>query len=452
MLTKNIELFKIGDEYHLFNCLNSAIITMDKSTANKIKKSLKSNVLTMFSSEEVKLLENEGFLIEKMFDKNQPMAKRQNYLLSKHLLNKSRLKIEFALTNKCNFACPYCFEKSQINQKETANKALKKDTVDKLVRYIENSLNADVELLELVYFGGEPSLEKEIILNLNKTLAQLCVGKKIKFEYLLITNGFLLDADFIKKIKPNECRFVQTTLDGEKECHNQRRTNRNKINTFDVIVQNVNTLIENKIKTVIRLNVDKENVASIKKLLEAFWNIFDIKNKEFISIDIARVFGSDISYSLSEYEKIRACLLQLAFEKEIYKPSLSGAKLSAFCIAETLGKDISLDIYGDIYQCWDNIFDESKKVSTLNAFLAGNNTRETLALFEDVSLVNINNGKCFNCKYSDFCHGLCPQVRRRILHKEEENIYEHNKCKKIIRNRIKNEIKLVAKENKITTN
>ena len=71
-------------------------------------------------------------------------------------------------------------------------------------------------------------------------------------------------------------------------------------------------------------------------------------------------------------------------------------------------------------------------------------TDVTLDFIENLSLENVNNKECFKCKYCKYCQGLCPAIRRSILNGIEENIYKDDLCKKIIRERLENEISFIG--------
>ena len=220
------------------------------------------------------------------------------------------------------------------------------------------------------------------------------------------------------------------------------RTNINKINTFDTIIENTNLLVSNKFYTVIRLNVDKTNYKSVSNLLSKLKNLVSEKYfGEYLTVDIARVFGSDKSFDLYEYEDIRQELFNIASANKLIKINLGCKDLTTFCIAEGLSDDLVIDFKGNLYRCWNNVFNTNHRIGTIDELKLRNYnpyeiTNITLEFVNKLSLNRVNGGKCFDCEFCKYCHGLCPAVRKSIINGEERNIYKNDECKEIIKKRL----------------
>lgn len=442
-LTKYLYDAKIGQYHYWLNLNNSALLELDKNVQKKIEAFKKNGDVSIFSAEELEILTELEFLVPKDFDDKIKYINGITYNVSKYNNHKDSLKIDFALTNKCNFCCPYCFEKEELNKcDKDISKHLTQTAAD-LLKYISVSLSRGVKNLEVVFYGGEPTLEKEFVLNFIKDVQTLCDASNAKFEYVFVTNGFLFDEDFINKLNPQTCKFIQITLDGEKEFHNSRRTNFNKINTFDTLIYNINNLVSKKFKTVIRLNVDKTNYQSIKSLLKSIDDLCKYNTDEnYLSVDIARVFGSEFSFDLFEYERVREELVDIAVDKSLMLFRIGAKPLTTFCIAESLSNDLVVDCFGVLYRCWNNVFNNDYKIGTIKELLARDcdpyeTSKQTIEFVEQYSLEKVNKGKCLDCIYCKYCQGLCPNIRRAIFNGEERNIYKNNECKTIIKKRLK---------------
>ena len=431
-LTKYIYDVKIGDFHYWLNLNNAALIEVDQEAYKKLCEFKKNRDSSIFSEEELNMLKEQEFLVPKDFDGNIKNINGITYNISKYNNHKNTLKIDFALTNKCNFCCPYCFEKEELNKCQASTTKSLKETATDLLKYIEIMLAQEVKSLEVVFYGGEPTLEKEFIIDFIRDVKDKCNKVGATFEYVFVTNGFLFDEDFINKLSKEDCKFVQITLDGQKEFHNSRRTNFNKINTFDTLIKNINTLVDKKFRTVIRLNVDKTNYKSVENLLKEIDKLCNYnKTENYLSVDIARVFGSDTSFDLYEYEEVRKVLVDIALDKSLIILRMGAKPLTTFCIAESLSNDLVVDCFGSLYRCWNNVFNEDYKIGTLKELLARDcdpyeTSKQTLEFVEKFSLEKVNNGKCLDCIYCKFCQGLCPNIRRAILNGEERNIYKNN--------------------------
>lgn len=448
-LSKYCELFEFDDKKYLFNFNNGSLIELDNESILKIKKAINLNQYE-FREEEINILASQNFLVEDNFDENQKNINKITYSISKYNNDKTFLKVDFALTNQCNFNCPYCFEKDNLCKIGINNENKLSETGELLLTYIEKKLIKGVTYVEIVFYGGEPTLEKNFIINFINKLDLLCNKYNAEYKYVFITNGFLFDENFILELDNSHCKFIQVTIDGEKERHNTRRTNVAKVNTFDTIVENINKLVKNGFHVVIRLNVDKESFSSIKRFLI---NIENLIPKEYfgkyLSVDIARVFGCCGAYDLYEYENYRKELVDISIDKNLIKPRLNCKDLTTFCIAESLSNDLVIDFKGNLYRCWNNVFDESFKIGTLDNLLQRDcnvfeTSERTLEFVSNLSLDKVNSGKCFECKYCKYCQGLCPAIRKNIIHSIDRNIYNNEECKQIVRKRVEQLIKYIG--------
>ena len=451
VLSKYADLYSINNKNYLFNLNNGAVIELDTKEFSIINGIMNFKYkIDVLNEKEKTLLEKFGFLVSEEFDKKQSLINHLTYSISKYNNHKNKLKIDFALTNKCNFCCPYCFEIANLNKSRIEIEKLLRNTSNYLYKYIKYNFDNEVKELEIVFYGGEPTLERNFIVEFIKRIQLLSKNYNVDFRYTFITNGFLFSKDFINKLDNKGCKFVQITLDGEKEYHNKRRTNINKINTFDTIINNINQLIKNHFYVVIRLNVDKNNFESIKRLIDNVQNLFDIKeNGEYLRFDIARVFGTKDSYNLMEFETCKEILSSKLLQLHLIDIRINCNALTTFCSAESLTNDIVIDFKGDIYRCWNNVFDENYKINTIKNLLENKcdpyeNSDNTIEFVETLSLENVNNKKCFSCKYCKYCQGLCPAVRQSIMNGDEMNIYNNQRCKELIKRRIKQSLQNIG--------
>ena len=447
--SKYMEIFKINNKNYIFNLNNGCLIEVDDSTIGKMelfKNGYQEDILN--DLERQTLIDNQ-FLVSEGFDEKQEKINHLTYSISKYNNNKDFLKVDFALTDKCNFNSPYCFECNNLSRNHEHNCKSLIETGNELYSYISKFLEKGIKKVEIVFYGGEPTLEKDFVADYIKRIYLLCKEYNTSFQYVFITNGFLFTKDFSDRLPKDCCKFIQITIDGEKEFHNQRRTNLAKINTFDKIIENVNQLISNRFYVVIRLNIDKSNFESVLKLVDGLEKFIDLNNKKYLGFDIARVFGNDNSFDLDEFETFREVLTNKLLRKGLIKPRLSCKALTTFCVAESLSNDLVLDYKGNLYRCWNNVFDDKYKINTLQ-YLINNNldpleySKVTLDFIENLSLENVNSSECFKCKYCKYCQGLCPAIRKSIINGEEKNIYKGGVCKEIIKERIKNEISFIG--------
>ncbi|MBQ7579098.1 MAG: radical SAM protein [Clostridia bacterium] len=424
---------------YIFNLNNGALLKISKNVANNLQSRRIEGVL---AKNEIELLKKYDFVVENSFDKQQSLKNQLTYSVSKYNHHKDSIKIDFALTNKCNFCCPYCFEKQELNKNCCTKENDLQQTGEKLFSYIKFKIKEGIKNLDIVFYGGEPTLEAQYVIKFIKRVLTLCKSKNVNFHYVFVTNGYLFNEKLISKLDPSYCKFIQITLDGEKEFHNNRRTNCNKINTFDIIIENIKSLLNYGFYVVVRLNVDKTNYKSISSLLTNLKNI--INNTFFgklLTVDIARVFGSENSFDLLEFEDKREELYEIAKSNNLVSTNLGCKDLTTFCIAESLSSDLVIDQTGRLYRCWNNVFNEKHAIWSIDDLKNHNydpyeTSAITLEFVNELSLLNTNHGKCFDCEYSKYCGGLCPNVRKLIKEGKERNIYKNDDCKLIMNKRI----------------
>lgn len=133
-------------------------------------------------------------------------------------MNKPGTKIVIlTLTNHCNLACTYCYEH---------NKEVQKMSWETAKRIVDMEMNADdgSQFVCLYYFGGEPFLQFDLIQKIHHYM-QSNTWKKGWFGFST-TNGTLVHGELQQWLRDNASSMeVYLSLDGDREMHNQNRSN-----------------------------------------------------------------------------------------------------------------------------------------------------------------------------------------------------------------------------------
>lgn len=121
----------------------------------------------------------------------------------------------FDLTNKCNFRCLHCFNRS--GESYVVKEELKDQEV---LKFIKDA--AKMKPFNFCFCGGEPILRKRV----------LCEGAKILSKtgsmVSLVTNGSLVTQEIAKELFESGVNNVQVSLDGAKsETHERLRQYKN---------------------------------------------------------------------------------------------------------------------------------------------------------------------------------------------------------------------------------
>jgi uncharacterized protein len=145
----------------------------------------------------------------------------------------TRLSVVIAMNLDCNLACPYCFEGSRRGKHYMSEQA-----AEEVIRFIDNRLNG-IEELRVSFYGGEPLLSSELVLNMSKRLHAICTEKGIKFATSMTTNGTLLTPEIIGRLKPYGLESAFITIDGPEEIHNVSRPFATGKGSFAPIIENI---------------------------------------------------------------------------------------------------------------------------------------------------------------------------------------------------------------------
>ena len=127
------------------------------------------------------------------------------------------------LTDGCNLACRYCYvhQDTNVMSTEVAHAA-----AELAARSGENC--------GLIFFGGEPLLYKDRILDTVQYAESLRANGAGPFHYKVTTNGTLLDDAFLESSRRYEI-FVALSFDGVRAAHDRNRVTKDGRGTFDAV-------------------------------------------------------------------------------------------------------------------------------------------------------------------------------------------------------------------------
>ncbi len=391
------------------NTKNEKIIFNTKSgTVSKFNlktfQNLKNND---FSNEEyLPLLIEKGFVVNKYLnEENVVIFNEFSEILNDH---SPSLQIVIAPTMNCNLKCIYCFE-------EGCDKSFTMDEhiQENFIEYVKNKIhcNSSLKKIHVRWFGGEPLLKVETIVNLSKKLTTLCAENNIEYSAHITTNGVLLTKDIAKKLKDCKISTCQITLDGtEKQyCYYKNATPKQ----FKQVIQNIIDTCD-ILAIEIRLNADYNNYEDLKKLTKYLLIDHNLKNK--ISVYLAEIKSvcENTSYSKEEslnkkttynlHTDFNNFLKQEINLQKIRIPIISPKKCYCSYMKHSnmvVGPD------GSLYRCEHLIGQKDKVIGNCNFGLFYNNF--------DLNEFNYRHPKkCLNCSIFPVCLSGCRDERKHI--------------------------------------
>jgi uncharacterized protein len=149
----------------------------------------------------------------------------------------------FIITRKCNFACRYCFAEAERSG-EIGNSVMSKEVAREALNFIV-SASRGRKSLEIDFFGGEPLLGFDTIVDTieySKTLAQ---ELDKKFLFSLTTNASLLTSEIIDYLNRENISLI-LSLDGNKSVNDTFRVKRNEEGTFDEVFKNIKGVLSKR--------------------------------------------------------------------------------------------------------------------------------------------------------------------------------------------------------------
>lgn len=356
----------------------------------------------LWSNDEEKLREmaKNGFIVESD-DKEQYLKKfdeiRKNF--------KDYLNITFVPTNFCNFNCPYCFEKNKKYK-------MTDSVLEKSIEFVKELINKNKDLknVSVGFFGGEPLLELDKIIKFGRSIKNMCEIRGIKFSSSIITNGFYFDLRTASALK-SKCNLnmVQITFDGSREFHNARRSN-----SYDILMKNLDEVKNIRdLRINLRIQVDKENIVSIKNLL--------IDLKKFNGYPNIRIFFSpilgefeenksntEIYFTFEEFGKIYVDkILPMLLELDIKNFDLYPRPYAGGCSFASNNSFI-IDADGSLKECLELV--GSKE--SFGTIFSKNYERKLVKIDLDDT--------CKECKFLPLCNGSCPL---RVLRGEKRCVF-----------------------------
>lgn len=135
-------------------------------------------------------------------------------------------------TEGCNFRCPYCYESHIPN-------TMFRETLDQIMSYISHQAS-NFKYIQLNWFGGEPTLCKDVVLEVSDFLRRLGAEKGFKFASNMTSNGYLLDRNSFVEYYDKGITDYQITLDGWN--HDKTRPHVSGRGTLETILFNLKAI------------------------------------------------------------------------------------------------------------------------------------------------------------------------------------------------------------------
>ncbi len=196
------------------------------------------------------------------------------------------------VTEACNLGCRYCYHSQSGHAPRKTGGAMSSEVAQQAIDFLfEHSGN--LEEVVLVFFGGEPLLNFDLIVFAAKYARDKALEKGKKISFAITTNGTLLTDKAIRFLHENKIG-VTVSIDGFEEAHDRFRRFPDGTPSYQVILP--------RIKNLLRLAQEKPVVARVtvagdsKDVPEILDHLLDLG---FSEAGFAPVTTPDTSYQLN---------------------------------------------------------------------------------------------------------------------------------------------------------
>lgn len=162
----------------------------------------------------------------------------KNQIRKQNILSKITA-ISINTSSYCNMRCRYCFASDGSYGQKPINISFKafKEIINFYINYLKIK---KIKKAKIIFFGGEPLINFEVIKKIVPYIEKRGKEEKIKFSFSMTSNGTLLNKTIMKFIKKHDIRFVMS-LDGPQQVHDKMRKLKDGSGSFLKIINNLKT-------------------------------------------------------------------------------------------------------------------------------------------------------------------------------------------------------------------
>jgi uncharacterized protein len=250
----------------VYNSMTGALGAIPKGAEDKILPLFRDGHEGL-PANEVKGLVARGFLVPQHEDE---LKKAER--LKERRLSFRGLHLILMPTEECNFRCKYCYEDFARGRMPARVREGVKNLVRRSVK--------ELERLEVGWFGGEPMEEMGVIEEISHELMGLTAAAGVPYSANIVTNGFHLNEDNLRRLLAAGVDRIQVTLDGLAAQHDSQRVTRAGHPTFDTIWKNLQSAkrLPERFKLSVRVNFNARTLIGLDSFLAQF-------SQEFASDD-----------------------------------------------------------------------------------------------------------------------------------------------------------------------
>lgn len=386
---------------HIFNGVSGAFDAFEAAAVDQVDELLRTGDGGAGLAPVMERMVAANILVPEGLDERDRLARRYR----RHSTARDHLGLTIVTSMGCNFDCPYCFEHKTPRIIDT--------TVADEVRRLVRARLAEVTSVSVTWYGGEPLLATDQLVELSSELRDECEAAGATYESIILTNGWFLDAPTARRLAAAGVVAAQVTIDGPPDVHDAMRPHLSGRPTFERIVAN---LVEaaDEIHIGLRVSVDGINVDRVAELLDL---LVEAGLAGRVEVALGHLLPLDHNPAAPSASYSSPCLsiskfgeAQLAFD-ELARASGFGARslpnpLGSPCTAVKTN-ELIIGAGGELWKCLDDAGDPSASVGSIFD-LSDVHTRSAHWFAHDP----FSDPECMSCIALPVCMGGCALVGR----------------------------------------
>ena len=401
--------FKLNDKVILFHALNFEQIVID---ATDIKLPLDGNDNIELSAElgeqVISRLKEKQILIESEQEDTNLLNSYRSYIQKPYIST-----AYFFITNDCNLACHYCFERQSVPdffKKETMTKETFSKGLEFFAKLTKRDEKRFFEKKTLIFYGGEPLLNKEILFFAIKSIREYVEKNKLpeNTHIIVVTNGILLDSKTISFFKENDVT-ITLSIDGDKQA-TANRVFPNGKEAFPKIVEKHRLSKEAGLKINIACTLTPETINNFDGSMKFFINEMKINNIGFNAlldngiIEIPERYDVDAAKFIVEAHKILSQHNISESRMSRRMRVFNSKKPCVFDCNAQGGRQIAVAPRGEVGICHEHISDRKHFVTSIYKDFV---PEENPVYLEWMKRSPLYIEKCYDCPAIGLCGGGC---------------------------------------------
>ena len=315
------------------------------------------------------------------------------------------------VSHDCNLRCKYCFAQTgdfggdrMLMKPETGKRAM-----DFLIKHSANRENLEVD-----FFGGEPLMAWDTVVETVKYARSIEKQHGKNFRFTITTNGMLLDDEKIDYINKEMSNCV-LSLDGRKEVNDNIRPTPNGKGSYDIIVPKYQKLVAGRGTKdyYVRGTFTKYNLDFANDVLHISDLGFEQLSVEPVVTDPKMPYAiteSDLPTIFAEYDRLEKLMEEqkLANNRKFnffhFMIDINGGP----CVAKRLSgcgsgcEYLAVTPWGDFYPCHQFVGNEDFLMGNVDDGIVRPDIRD---MFKNSNVYSKE--KCKNCFAKFYCSGGC---------------------------------------------